>query len=202
MKDIIREGHPTLAQRSEPVNLPLDEDTKQTLKDMMEFLENSQDPEKCEELELRAGVGLAAPQINISKRMLAVLTTDELGEKLYKLLLVNPKIISHSVKKVYIPGGLVSNDTGSIHSPEALEFLANINIDVSFLAASSVDAELNVCTPDDTKVLLKKYMIKHSPINVLIVDVSKFSQRAVHRIFNFSDVDYVVTDYTGKLEKE
>lgn len=105
MTDVIREGHPTLSMRANEVELPLTEETKQTLKDMMEFLENSQDPEICEELELRAGVGLAAPQINVSKRMLAVLTTDELGEKLYKLLLVNPKIISHSVKKVYIPGG-------------------------------------------------------------------------------------------------
>lgn len=105
MKDIIREGHPTLAQRSEPVNLPLDEDTKQTLKDMMEFLENSQDPIKSEELELRAGVGLAAPQINVKKRMIAVYTTDELGEKLYKLLLVNPRIIAHSEALTYLPGG-------------------------------------------------------------------------------------------------
>lgn len=105
MKDIIREGHPTLSERSEEVPLPLDDETKQTLKEMMEFLENSQDPIKNEELELRAGVGLAAPQINIKKRMIAVLTTDELGEKLYKLLLVNPKIISHSEALTYIPGG-------------------------------------------------------------------------------------------------
>lgn len=105
MKDIIREGHPTLAMRSEDVVIPLDDDTKQTLKDMMEFLENSQDPIKGPELELRAGVGLAAPQINIPKRMIAVFTTDETGEKLYKLLLVNPVIISHSEAQTYIPGG-------------------------------------------------------------------------------------------------
>lgn len=105
MNDIIREGHPTLSLKSKEVELPLSDETKQTLKEMMEFLENSQDPEKCEELELRAGVGLAAPQINILKRMTAILTSDETGEKLYKFLLVNPKIISHSIKKVYIPGG-------------------------------------------------------------------------------------------------
>jgi len=105
MKDIIREGHPTLAMRSETVELPLSDETKQTLKDMMEFLENSQDPVIGEELELRAGVGLAAPQINISKRMIAVYTTDELGETLYKLLLVNPQIISHSEALTYLPGG-------------------------------------------------------------------------------------------------
>ncbi len=40
---------------------------------MMTFLENSQDPVKAEELELRGGVGLAAPQLDISKRITAVL---------------------------------------------------------------------------------------------------------------------------------
>ena len=54
---------------------------------------------------MRPGVGLAAPQINISKKMIAVLTNDEKFEKLYKLLLVNPKIISHSESLTYIPGG-------------------------------------------------------------------------------------------------
>ena len=105
MKDIIREGHPTLAMRSDEVPLPLDDETKKTLKEMMEFLENSQDPEISEELELRPGVGLAAPQINIKKRMIAVFTTDEKGEKLYKFLLVNPKIIAHSEARTYLPGG-------------------------------------------------------------------------------------------------
>ena len=105
MKDVIREGHPTLALKAKDVELPLQDEDKNTLKSMMEFLVNSQNPEISEKYELRPGVGLAAPQINISKRMIAVLTTDEKNEKLYKLLLVNPKIISHSVQKIYIPGG-------------------------------------------------------------------------------------------------
>lgn len=105
MKDVIREGHETLLLKAKEVEIPLSDEDKETLKLMMEFLENSQDPEIAEEYELRAGVGIAAPQINISKRMIAVLTTDERNEKLYKLLLVNPKIVSHSVQKQYIPGG-------------------------------------------------------------------------------------------------
>ena len=105
MKDVIREGHPTLALKSKDVDLPLTKEDKNTLKLMMEFLENSQNPEISEEYELRPGVGLAAPQIDISKRMIAVLTYDETGEKLYKHLLVNPKIMSHSIKKTYLPDG-------------------------------------------------------------------------------------------------
>jgi peptide deformylase len=105
MKDVIKEGHPTLRERSVEVPLPLDDITKTTLKEMMEFLENSQDPTICEELNLRPGVGLAAPQINVRKRMIAVLTTNETGEKLYKMLLINPKIISHSEALTYLPEG-------------------------------------------------------------------------------------------------
>ncbi len=105
MKDVIREGHPTLALKAKEVKIPLVAKDKKTLKLMMEFLENSVDQVKCEELELRPGVGLAAPQINISKRMIAVKSMDELNETEHVYLMVNPKIISHSIKKTYIEGG-------------------------------------------------------------------------------------------------
>ena len=105
MKDIIREGHPTLALVAKDVKIPLSKEDEQTLIKMMQFIENSIDPVISEELELRAGVGLAAPQINISKKMIAVLTMDEKDENLHKYLMVNPKIISHSIKKTYIGSG-------------------------------------------------------------------------------------------------
>lgn len=105
MKDVIREGHPSLETRSLEVKLPLDEETKQTLKDMRTFLINSQDDDLREKYDLRPGVGLAAPQINILKRMIAIYTTDETGEQLHDYLMVNPKILSHSVKETYLPGG-------------------------------------------------------------------------------------------------
>lgn len=45
MHDIIREGHPTLRARAEKFTFPLTAEEKQTAQKMMEFLENSQDPE-------------------------------------------------------------------------------------------------------------------------------------------------------------
>ncbi len=105
MKNVIREGHITLTKKAKDVKIPLSDKDKKTLKEMMEFLENSQDEEIAEEYELRAGVGLAAPQINISKRMIAILSMDEKFEVEHKLLLVNPKIISHSIKKTYLDCG-------------------------------------------------------------------------------------------------
>lgn len=104
MEDIIRDGHPVLRQTAEAVELPPTEEEKQQLADMIEFVKNSQDAEMAEKYGLRPGVGLAAPQINISKRMIAVHCEDEDGEE-YSYALFNPRIVSHSVKRAYLTTG-------------------------------------------------------------------------------------------------
>ncbi|MGJ9383917.1 peptide deformylase [Salipaludibacillus neizhouensis] len=104
MEDIIREGHATLRQVAEPTDIPPNEEDKKTLQSMMDFLLHSQDPEIAEEYNLRPGVGIAAPQINIPKRMIAVRTTNHKDE-LEEYGLFNPKIISHSAETTFLESG-------------------------------------------------------------------------------------------------
>ncbi|WLD94996.1 peptide deformylase [Alkalihalobacillus sp. AL-G] len=104
MKDIIKEGDPVLRKRAEEVTLPPKEKDLNTLKEMHEFLVNSQDPDMSVKYNLRPGIGLAAPQIGLSKRMIAVLIEDE-NEKLYSYALFNPRIVSHSVQLAYLESG-------------------------------------------------------------------------------------------------
>ncbi|WP_059104968.1 peptide deformylase [Shouchella shacheensis] len=104
MDEIIREGNPILRQVAKPVSLPLSTEDKLTLQDMLDFIKNSQDTDIAEKYGLRPGVGLAAPQIGISKRMFAVHVTDE-NDKVYSMALVNPKVVSHSVEQKELENG-------------------------------------------------------------------------------------------------
>lgn len=104
MENIVREGHPTLRSKAEEVAIPASKEDKETLKQMIEFVINSQDPEFASKYGLRPGIGLAAPQLGISKRMIAVHVTDE-NDELYSYALFNPKIVSHSTQKSYLAGG-------------------------------------------------------------------------------------------------
>jgi peptide deformylase len=104
MNDVIKEGHPVLREKALEVNLPPSKEEIDTLQKMMDFLKNSQTPEIAEKYGLRPGVGIAAPQINVSKRMIAVLAEDNKG-KLYDFGLFNPRIVSHSVEKSYLQSG-------------------------------------------------------------------------------------------------
>ncbi|MGL5686094.1 MAG: peptide deformylase, partial [Vagococcus fluvialis] len=68
MDDIVREGHPALREVAKEVSFPLVAEDIELGEKMTEFLKNSQDPELAEKYGLRGGVGLAAPQLAISKR--------------------------------------------------------------------------------------------------------------------------------------
>ena len=93
MKNVIREGHPTLTKVAKEVHLPLSSTDKKILKDLLQYVINSQNDEIAERYELRPAVGIAAPQINQSKRMFAVHVRDFDGT-LYSYALVNPVLKS------------------------------------------------------------------------------------------------------------
>ncbi len=104
MNDIIREGNSILEQQAVQVKTPINSEDKQTLKDMLQYLKNSQDEKIADKYQLRPGVGLAAPQIGISKKMIAVHFEDFNGKQ-YSEGLINPQIVSHSIEKTYLSNG-------------------------------------------------------------------------------------------------
>ena len=104
MKDIIREGHPTLRKVAEEVTLPLSDEDKKIAESLMEYVLNSQDDDLAEKYNLRPGIGLAAPQINVSKRMFAIYIEGE-DEPELDIIAINPKIVSHSVEQTFLDSG-------------------------------------------------------------------------------------------------
>lgn len=67
-------------------------------------MKNSQDPEIAAKYGLRSGIGLAAPQINVSKRMIGVHVTDEKASytAMHYLTL---RSLATQLKKTYLTGG-------------------------------------------------------------------------------------------------
>ena len=100
---IVLDGDPVLREKAAPVTLPLSKEDRDTLTDMIEYVRNSHDEQFCEEHNVRASVGIAAPQIAISKRMLAISIQDE--DKDIEFALVNPRIIANSTQKAFLENG-------------------------------------------------------------------------------------------------
>lgn len=104
MLKIVKDNVKSLRKKCEPVSLPVSKEIKDKLNEMLDYLVKSQDEEYCQKNGIRSGVGLAAPQIGVQKRMFAVYYQKSENEYV-KYGLVNPKIIQNSLRKVAIQAG-------------------------------------------------------------------------------------------------
>lgn len=105
MKDIVRDGDPVLRQVAKKLTFPLSDHYRKLADDMMEYLINSQDPKIAAKHQLRAGVGLAAPQVGEGVSMASLLVPDDKGNIIFKETYVNPEIISESVRQTCLAEG-------------------------------------------------------------------------------------------------
>ena len=105
MKDIVRDGDPVLRKVAEKLTFPLSDHYQKLAEDMMEYLINSQDPEIAKKHQLRAGVGLAAPQVGESVQMASLLVPNDQNEIVFKETIVNPEILSESVRQACLSEG-------------------------------------------------------------------------------------------------
>ena len=103
MFKIVKDSIKSLREKCKPVEMPLSKEDKDLALEMVDYLIKSQDDEYAEKHKIRSGVGLAAPQIGVNKRMFAVYYTVD--DKVVKYALINPKIVQNSVKKVALASG-------------------------------------------------------------------------------------------------
>lgn len=89
-EDILMEPENKLREISQEVSLPLSKNDTKILRTMYNHVSNSQDSNYAHEYNIRPAVGIAAIQIGVLKRMIAVKFEDEYGNS-HKYMLVNPQ---------------------------------------------------------------------------------------------------------------
>lgn len=107
MLRIVKDSEPSLRVKCAPVEIPLTQENQTLIDQMLRDLLASQDPEyRKKHPKVREGVGLAAPQVGHSVRMLVIsYATGDEKHPLVQYQLANPRIIVNSVKKCYLAGG-------------------------------------------------------------------------------------------------
>ena len=104
MKDILDEKDKRLRMISKEVEFPLTKKDKELIQEMIDYLHDSQIEELSEKYDLRPGMGMSAIQLGVPKRYFVVVNEVDEGE-FETYVLINPKIISNSVEKIYVEMG-------------------------------------------------------------------------------------------------
>mgnify|MGYP004632594097 CR=1 FL=1 len=104
MNQILDEKDPKVRKENTDVTFPMDKNDIKMIDEMLDYLYNSQLEDVAEKLNLRPGMGLAAPQVGINKNFFVVCHEEEPGV-FQDYVLINPKIISNSEELIYAETG-------------------------------------------------------------------------------------------------
>lgn len=111
------------------------------------------------------------------------------------------QVLKDSEAKVYICGGLLQKETGSLFGRYATDMLKDFRFDVGFFGAASVNEDFQVTTPTHEKMWLKRQVPKQCARSYLVVDQSKFGKQSMTWINQLEDYTGVVTDRRFTLEE-
>lgn len=104
---IVKDSAKSIREKSVEVN-PITPEVIELANRMAEYLKRTQDDTYREKHHLREGVGLAAPQIGKNIKVIVVYYEEQNEDGSIRVVdhrLINPRIISESVKQVYLSGG-------------------------------------------------------------------------------------------------
>jgi len=107
-KDIIIDNNLKIREKSSEVAIPLSEEDQQIARALLDYVLTSTQEAVAESGDYKPAVGMAAIQVGIPKKILAIGYDDESaeGEKTeVRYLLANAKIIQHSLRGAYLSGG-------------------------------------------------------------------------------------------------
>lgn len=91
-------------------------------------------------------------------------------------------------------GGTLGASTSSFVGPDAARTIERYNADVTLLGCKALSMHGGICDSNEAESELKLLMRRQANKTILLADRSKFDRLAFIRLFDFGQIDFVVTD--------
>ncbi|WP_139891535.1 DeoR/GlpR family DNA-binding transcription regulator [Bacillus sp. D386] len=102
--------------------------------------------------------------------------------------------IKHENHTVISTGGTLKDQTNSLSGVIARSSLLQYNVDIALISCKGVSMQNGITDSNEQEAELKKVMSKQANKTILLVDSSKFDHTGFIKMFNFHQIDYLITD--------
>ncbi|WP_132992134.1 DeoR/GlpR family DNA-binding transcription regulator [Gordonia zhaorongruii] len=96
--------------------------------------------------------------------------------------------------RLFVTGGELIGSVYTLAGERTVGFLHDYAADWAFLGADAVDVTAGITNTNTLEVPVKRAMIAAARRRVVVVDSSKFGQRALARVAGIDEVDAILTD--------
>lgn len=96
--------------------------------------------------------------------------------------------------RVVVVGGMLEPANYETTGPLAVETLRNLHLDVAVLGANGLDPRFGASTHTEQEAAVGRIFSERADVVVLAADASKLERRALFRMVDWADIDYVASD--------
>ncbi|MBD7910744.1 MULTISPECIES: DeoR/GlpR family DNA-binding transcription regulator [Clostridium] len=103
-------------------------------------------------------------------------------------------LLSDSSVNVLSTGGNLKHRSKSLQGSISKNTISNYNVDVALVSCKAIDMNKGILESNEAEAELKKVMIEQASTIILLVDSSKFDRTSFVKMFEYKDIDYIITD--------
>ena len=110
------------------------------------------------------------------------------------------EVVQNDDIKVICIGGILVRKTLAFVGPTASKTVNGYYTDKVILSCKGIDMEKGIMESSEIEADIKRAMVKAGKTVILVVDHTKFATLSMVRLFDFTDIDIVVTDVKPSKE--
>ena len=95
---------------------------------------------------------------------------------------------------INLAGGILNRESISVTGNMAIDFLADINIDIAFIAPSGYSQNNGFSCGNYAECELKNFIVKKARTVIMLMDTSKLDKNLPYTFCRLSDIDILITD--------
>lgn len=108
--------------------------------------------------------------------------------------------LNQSDLNIISTGGGVIQRSLSLQGPITQNTIKKYNVDIALVSCKGIDLEKGILDSNEAEAEIKRTMIKQSNKVVLLVDHSKYDKTSFVKLFDYENIDYIITDEEPKEE--
>ncbi len=109
-------------------------------------------------------------------------------------LAVANEFIDKPLIKLIMPGGCLQHENAAITGMDAVNYIANLRINTSFIGARSLSLDHGLGDSDQPIIDFKKSLMRVSKKVILLADSSKWGMLSLMSFANFSEINTLISD--------
>lgn len=108
--------------------------------------------------------------------------------------------LNQSDLKILSTGGAFKKSSSSLIGTIAKNAIKNYHVEIALVSCKGMDISQGIMDSSDEEVEIKKRMIEQANNVILLVDHTKFDKLSLVKLFDFNNIDYIITEKEPVIE--